>query len=374
MTRELVTFSKEEVGKRIVVFRNGTITTLEKEGARNVIASLRPNDLIDFVCLPDGRKTLVVSDMPIGNAEFLFGKGAKLVAPQDIPVSAESWVLPLAMPALLTRVFEDDTQAWYALDICGQYLEKNAWSDQTSPWKRGLVAAGVRAHWKEWRSRGLVSGESHWGWIKSHYFIENGDETWRGAKDKFDVWMRCADVFLRNVENRDWIARLTLNEILEIPISKANRCCGAIAQGLFDFSADARRALFDPRIRVSDMNHIVSRLVAHRDDMPQKVVDEETGEIQLVVPATGEVVEKPDPHALDKFVPSVEEIVKDRGGVPRAGIYWSFDWERMTFGYWEEGEWIPGLTVVNHDDVVIRHFVDQIIARCDVAADYDEGD
>ena len=67
-----------------------------------------------------------------------------------------------------------------------------------------------------------------------------------------------------------------------------------------------------------------------------------------------------------------EEVIEDGAPIPRAGTFWSFDWERMTFGYWEEGTWTPGLAVVDHDDGTIRRFVDQVIAKCNVAAEYAE--
>lgn len=368
MPRDLIRFTPEET-KRIIVHQDGE--TFSVEDAGQIIAGLNPGSVMDFIKLPDGKRTMVVSDVPIEDASQLV-EGAEFVPLEEVEVEVEagSWSLPLCLPAILARSMDDKDSAWIALEqLAGRYLELGAWSDQTKPWKDGLVAAIVRANWDEWKKIGAVEGESHWGWIKGRYFIHNGGESWNSVKIRFEGWMRAADVFLRNTEDREWIAGLTLNQILEVPISKAIRCCGAISDGLFSHylvGPSLQRALFDMTVGSTGMNHLIAKKRVEREEVPERVVDEETGEIEYVIPATGEVV---DEDELDEYLPKgiIEEIdVPER---PR-GKFWTYNPTMQAFGYYDEGmEWTIGLSVQT-DSLEVRRFVDRIIAACGVAADY----
>lgn len=369
MPRDLVKFTEKERQLGAIIYRDKEVA-IAKDFAL-VLANLRPGDALDFVRLPTGQTTLFVSDTYVQDIEDVL-PGASFVPIGEVPVEIASWSLPLCLPAILARSFNDKDSAWTALEkLAGRYLELGAWSDHTKPWKDGKIAADVRASWKRLVKLGVVSGESHWGWIKSRYFIQNGGDSWASIKGRFENWMRSADVFLRNVEGREWIASLTLNQILEVPITKAIRCCGAISEGLFSHSPKLRKALFDPSKTNADMNHLIAVAKRHQDDIPiPRVVDEDTGEIEYVIPATGVVVDGPDMEALDQYLPPIDGEEIGVSTSPPEGTFWTYNFSTKTFGYWEGGQWTIGLSVQT-DDATVRRFVDQIIAACNVAADYD---
>lgn len=367
MPKDLIKFTETETGQGIIVYKDGKSHV---EEAMQVIACLKPSDVIDFIELPNGNVTLVVSDVPILDAKELV-KGAKFVSLNKVPVETASWAIPLCLPAILARSLDDRDNAWAVLEqLAGRYLEKGAWSDHTKPWKDGLVAATVRTNWDEWKKLGAVSDESYWGWIKGRYFIQNGGDSWASVKGRFENWMRSADVFLRNVEERDWIANLTLNQILEIPVSKAIRCCGAITEGLFSHTflgPPLQKALLNTSLTNADINHLIARARADRDDVPEKRVDKETGEIEFVIPSTGKIVGEDE---LEEYLPDIMDKIDMTPSQP-LGTFWTYNYETKTFGYFEDGgDWTPGLSVQT-DSLVVRRFVDQIIAACNVAADYE---
>lgn len=369
MSRDLVRFTEEETKFGIIVYEKGKVRK-PHDLVNNVsrVANLKPGDVLDFIKV-DGKRLLVISDVPIEDASQLVD-GAEFVPLDEVEVEAGSWSLPLCLPAILARSMGDKDEAWTVLEqIAGRYLEKDAIAEQVRPWQRGWVAAEVRAHWDEWKEKGLVSGESHWGWLKKIYHIDNGGESWKSLSGRFEGWMRAADVFLRNTENREWIAGLTLNQILEVPISKAIRCCGAISDGLFShylFGPELREKLFNPSVGNAGMNHLIAKYRVEVEEVPERRVDKETGEIEYVIPATGERVEEDE---LSEYFPEeVEEFnVPER---PR-GTFWTYNPNLKMFGYYDEAmKWTPGLSVQT-DTLEVRRFVDRIIAACGVAADYD---
>lgn len=371
MPRELIKFTPEETKQGIILYEDGEVHVITDKAIGLVIAGLSPRNVMDFIKLPDGRRTLIVSDVPIKDASQVV-EGAEFVLLQEVEVETGSWSLPLCLSAIVARSWDSRDNAWFVLEeIAGQYLEKDAVAEQVRPWQRGWVAAVVRANWKSWQECRAVSGESHWGWIRGRYHLENGGESWDSVKMRFEGWIRAADVFLRNVEERKWIADLTLNQILEVPISKAIRCCGAITEGLFahySLGPGLQKALFDPTKTNSDLNHLMAKARVDRDKMPERVVDGKTGEIEYVIPATGEVV---DESELDQYLPEEtgdEEI--DVSNTP-SGIFWTYNYETKMFGYWMDNAWTPGLSVQT-DTPPVRRFVDQIIAACNVAAEYDD--
>lgn len=366
MPRDLIQFTT----KQVIVHKGGVLRPISESRIIEAVAGLKPGDMVDFIQTPDAKQVLIISDFQVTEPESLV-KDAKFVPLNEVPVETASWSLPLCLPAILARSMDDRDKAWVVLEqLAGRYLELGAWSDQTKPWKDGLVAAVVRAFWSELKELGVVSGESHWGWIRGRYFIPNGGQSWEKVRGRFAAWMRAADVFLRNVEGREWIADLTLNQILEVSIYKANRCCGAIEKGLFSYSSELRKALFNPTISHASMNHLVAVAKGHRDEIPQRVIDEETGGVEYIIPETGEVVEEPDMNVLDQYLPEVDGEEIGVSSTPPDGVYWTYDYGRRAFRYFQGGEWTIGLSVQT-DDVEVRKFVERIIAACQVAADYD---
>lgn len=371
--RDLVTFADTELGQGIIVLKEGSFDVVVGDGIADVLANLHPGDRVEFVRLPGGEITTVASDIPVTNVESLI-EGAELVAIQDIPVDASSWAFPLSFPSILARSLEDHDTAWIALEVlAGGYFEQGARSDHTKPWKRGLVAATVRGNWKELKALGVVSGESSWGWIRGRYYSPDSETSWKRVKGQFEGWMRAADVFLRNTEVRLWIAGLTFNEIISLPISRAIRCCGAITEGLFShpvLGPGLQEALFDATITNIKMNHLISAARGQRDHIPERIMDEDTGEITYVVPATGEVLTEAE---VGDFLPFDDEEVlygEDDAPLPPTGVFWTFDVGRQAFCYWKDGASTVAL-VVQYNDREVQKFVDQIIGTLHVLADYD---
>jgi|GEM_PF-4502523 len=365
------------MSKALVKKVDAKIIAVVKDGKleyKEVADPLRPGDAIDYVSDGGALLVLVMSDEPI-SPDFVkthFGEGWRLARSEEIAIRAESWVWPLIVPSVMSRVEDTDT-AWWALEKSGEYLESHLQFEEMSPWQRGLVLAAVRSNWERLKTQGAVSGESHWGWARQHVMGNGDNAEWDRIKNRLEEWVRAADVMLMNCEHRDWIAKLTMENIVAIPISKAVRCCGAISDGLFDFSEKLRAALFDQEMTNAQMNHLVALARRWEGYIPVEQVDEETGEIQYVKPATGEVVDEPEAQVLDEFLPDIEAKEEEVSSPSFDSPFWTFDWETRAFGYWLSGEWYPRLPCIEWDDDT-RRFVDKIIALCGVRADYDVGE
>lgn len=366
MPRDLVRLTRAKM-QGLVLFKKGEVTgVIGPDEVGQAVAGLRPGDMLDFITLPDKRVVLVISDTPVEDPNMLV-EGGQFLPLDQVSVETASWELPLSLPAILARSLGDRDDAWTVLEeLAGRYLELGAWSDQTKPWKDGLVAAIVRANWKHWKEEGLVEGESSWGWIRGRYHISNGGPSWESVKGKFEGYMRAADVFLRNYHERGWIAELTYNKILEVPISKAIRCCGSIREELFShfsLGPGLQAALFDTTITNTTMNHLIAHARGQRLDFPVQRVDEETGEVEYVIPATGEKV---DESKLDEYFP--EEVEAIDASRP-TGTFWVFDHDRLAFEYIEDGIRHPGLTA-QADNPIVKRFIEEVIRACKVRADY----
>jgi len=354
---------QEDIGEaRIIVASGNELQTVEGWGD----LSPKSGTVLDFVITPSGPVLVVCDDLiSIDVAEKLKGRFA---TPEEIGIKTDSWIFPLVAHNLFNRSQKLD-DADDALRFAGGYLEAHVRMEEMSLWQRGLVLATVRANFERLKEMGLVEGESHWGWFRLHAYNENGDSLEKAQK-RFGSYIRAADVMLRNVEKREWIARLTMGEIVAIPISKVIRCCGLIGEGVFDVSPELRMALLNPAITNSDMDTLLRKARAHQDEIPERVVDKETGEISWIDRETREETTSPTDGMIDEYLPRAGLLSDEVVASPKGGAIWTYDWERKTFGFWENGEWNPGLSAVN-DNERVRKFIDLIIANCDVRADYD---
>lgn len=357
---------REDIGKaRVVVARKNELQTVEETHG----LSPMPGAVLDFV-ITDSGPVLVVSDKLILNdvAEKL---GGRFATPDEIEIKADSWLFPLIATNLFNRSQKLD-DADNVQKRAGKYLEAHVRFEAMGLWQRGLVLATVKVNWERLKALGLEEGESFWGWVRKHGSNDNGDNVeWERARKRLYSYMRAADIMLRNTEEREWISRLTMREVTNIPISKVSRCCGLIGEGVFDVSPGLRAALFDATINNDDMNTLLRKARPHLAEIPERVIDVETGEIFYVDRMTREEVEVPTDGIIDDYLPDIglfDEPVK----APKGGPVWTYDWEKKTFGYWLDGGWIPGLSTAN-DNSVVRDFIDLIIANCHVRADYDAG-
>jgi len=338
-----------------------------------VLGNLSPSDVFDFVQLQPNTSVLVIGDERLSEEQMreIFGDEARFLRVEELPAKASSWKLPMAIPAMLERAVESGNKELSdALQHAGAYLESHTTHQEMSSWQKGLVAASIRAIWDEIKKEGLAEGESHWGWLRSYMIGNGGLDEWEGEKGKLEAYMRAADVMVRNVEKREWIANLTLSQILSVPISKVIRCCGAISDSLFDFSDELKKALFHSGISNIKMNHLINTARRFENYIPIKEVDDETGEITYVRPSTGEEVENPNEPVLDQFLPRIESDMSVSACPKFERPSWTFDSARKMFVHWHEGNLTPGLSVMS-DDPITKRFVNQIIAKCGVRADYD---
>lgn len=357
---------KEDIGEAriIVASKDGLQTVEEKHGL-----SPMPGAILDFVVTKSGT-VLVVSDKLILNdvAEELGGHFAAL---DEIEIEADSWLFPLVATNLFNRSQKlEDADG--VQKLAGKYLEAHVRFEAMGLWQRGLVLATVKKNWERLKALGLEEGESFWGWVRKHGSNDNGDDTeWDRTRKRFYSYIRSADLMLRNTEGREWIGRLTMKEVTNIPISKVGRCCGLIGEGVFDVSPVLRGALLDSTVNIKGMNTFLFQARAHQDEIPERVVDKGTGEISYVDRGTGEETGPPVDGMIDEYLPDIglfDEPVK----TPKGGPVWAMDWGRMIFGYFLDGEWIPGLGVITDNDIV-REFVHQIVANCHILPDYDAG-
>jgi hypothetical protein len=371
MSKDLTVFKEDQL-QGVLIIREGQPQTVSKDRLIETLNNLSPSDILDFVLLPEDVQILVIGDEHLGETQIreIFGDEARFLKSEELPARAESWKLPMTIPSLLKRAVENGRDELDgALRHAGVYLESHTRHKELSPWQKGLVAASVRAVWDAIKKEGLAAGESHWGWLRS-YMMGNGDEAeWDSEKGKLEAYMRAADVMVRNVEKRGWIANLTLSQILSVPISKVIICCGAISDGIFDFSYKLQARLLDSVVPNNDMRHLIAQARRHEDEIPIQSVDKETGEITYVRPCDGEIVDEPDEPILDQYLPDMDlgvDTSKPKHGRP----LWTYDQARKTFKHWDEGGWVMGLAVVSND-IITKQFVNRIIAQCGVRADYD---
>jgi len=371
MSKDLTVFKEDKI-QGVLIVREGHPQIVNKDGLIEAITNLSPSDVLDFVLLPEDVQVLVIADESLSEAQMrkIFGDEARFLKSQELPARAESWKLPMTIPSLLKRAVKNGgDELDDALRHAGTYLESHIRHKEMSPWQKGLVAASIRAVWDEVKDNGLAEGESHWGWLRS-YMMGNGDESeWNSEKGKLEAYMRAADVMVRNVEKREWIANLTLSQILSVPISKVIICCGAISDSIFDFSYKLQARLLDSAVSNNDMRHLVAQARRHEDEIPIQNVNVETGEITYVRPCDGEIVDEPDEPILDRYLPDMELGV-DTSKPKHDRPLWTYDQARKTFKHWDEGNWVMGLAVVS-DDIITKQFVNRIIAQCGVRADYD---
>ncbi len=358
---------REDIGEaRIIVASKDGLQTVETEHG----LSPMPGAVLDFVVTESG-PVLVISDKLILNdvAEELGGRFATL---GEIDIKADSWLFPLVATNLFNRSqrLED---ADGVQKLAGEYLEAHVRFEAMGLWQRGLVLATVKKNWERLKALGLEEGESFWGWVRKHGSNDNGDDDeWDRTKKRLYSYMRAADLMLRNTEDREWIGRLTMKEITDIPISKVGRCCGLIGEGVFDVSPGLRSALFDSTVNNDDMNTLLRKAKPHLAEIPERVVDKGTGEISYVDRMTREEAEPPADGMIDEYLPDIGLFDDEPVETPKGGLVWTYDWGRGTFGFYQDGEWTPGLAVVTNSDEV-KKFVDLVIANCHVRADYDAG-
>jgi len=372
MSKDLVVFKHDEV-HGVLVIRKGQPQVVEKDDLPTVLGNLSPSDVFDFVQLQPDVSILVIGDGRLSEEQMqeIFGDEARFLRTEELPAKASSWKLPMAIPAMLERAVKGgNAELSDALRHAGAYLESHTTHKEMSPWQKGLVAASIRAIWDEIKKEGLAEGESHWGWLRSYMMGNGGPDEWEKEQGKLESYMRATDVMVRNVENRKWISKLTLAQILSVPITKVVRCCGAISDGLFDFSDELKKALFHSGISNNEINHLISMARGHEDEIPMRKVNEETGEIIYVKPSTGEEVENPNEPVLDQFLPQIESDMSVSASPKFERPIWTFDPARKMFGHRYQGNWTPGLSMVSEDPITKR-FVDMIIAKCGVRADYD---
>ena len=357
---------REDIGEaRIVVaFKGGLQTVEEKHGL-----SPMPGAVLDFVITESG-PVLVVSDrLILGDVpEKLKGRFA---TPDEIGIKPDSWLFPLIATNLFNRSQRLD-DADDVLRLAGGYLEAHVRLEAMGSWQRGLVLATVKANFDRLKAMGLVEGESFFGWARKHASNDNGDGVeWERTKKVYYSYMRAADLMLRNVEDREWIGRLSMKEITDVPISKVGRCCRLISEGVFDVSPELRAALFNPTVTNKDMNTLLRKAKAHQDEIPERVIDASTGEITYVDRATREEVEPPTDGMIDNHLPDIG-LFDEPVEAPKGGPVWTYDWVRKTFGFYLDGIWVPALTLVD-DSHIAKDFVHLIIANCHVRADYEGG-
>lgn len=356
----------EDIGEaRIIVADNDGLRAIEEKHG----LSPMPGAVLDFV-ITDSGLVLVISDRLILDdvAEEL---GGRFATSDEIGIEADSWIFPLVATNLFNRSqrLED---ADSVQKLAGQYLEAHVRFEAMGLWQRGLVLATVKTNWERLKALGLEEGESFWGWARKHASNNDSDDAeWDRTQKRFYSYMRAADLMLRNTEDREWIGRLTMKEITDIPISKVGRCCGLIGEGVFDVSPDLRTALFDSTVNNNDMNVFIRKARAHQDEIPEQIVDKETGEISYIDRQTREEVDTPTDGIIDEYLPDIG-LFDEPVEAPKGGPVWTYDWERKTFGFYLDGEWTPGLSVVN-DNHIVGDFVDLIIANCHVRADYEGG-
>jgi len=360
---ELIAVDKEGI-VAVAVFRRGEMVDF-----RDDIPELKPDDVLDFVHA-DGKLVLVISDGSFGDDHFpMLGDDVEFASPSEVPVKAESWLWPLVAPSSFERFGKEGDTAWWALHQSAQYLEAHLRFEEVSPWQRGLMLATVRAHWEEFRR--FAPGEDFWGWVRKHCCSDCDEVEWERQRKKFYEWMRAADVMLRNVEKRAWIAALTLDRIVAVPISKVTRCCGAIADGIFDYSLNLQNALFDSAVTNAGMNHLIALARAHEDKLPRKVVDEGTGEI-LMIGGDGEIIEENPGPVLDEYLPEIAGETEPAVPSPDR-LMRTYDPATKTLGYWHSGKWHPAFAVIGEGGETQR-WLDEIIVRTRVKADYGQDD
>ena len=358
---------REDIGKAcVVVAHNDQLQVVEEKHG----LSPMPGAVLDFVITESG-PVLVVSDrLILGDvAEEL---GGRFATPDEIEIKPDSWLFPLVAYNLFNRSQRVD-DADNVLRLAGSYLEAHVRLEAMGSWQRGLVLATVKANFDRLKAMGLVEGESFFGWARKHGSNDNGDDVeWERTKKIYYSYMRAADLMLRNVEDREWIGRLTMKEITDIPISKAGRCCGLISEGVFDVSPELRAALFNPAIKNKDMNTLLRKARAHQDEIPERVIDRETGEFSYVDRTTRKEVDPPTDGMIDEYLPDIGLFGDKPVEAPKGGPVWTYDWGRKAFGFYLNGEWVTALTIVN-DSPIVRDFIHLIIANCYVRADYDVG-
>ena len=369
--RELIVADKDGI-VAVAILREGEVVDL-----RDDIPRLKPDDVLDFVHA-DGKLVLIISDGTFDESLFpMLGEDVKFASPSEVPVKAESWLWPLVAPASFERLREEGETAWWALHQSAQYLEAHLRFEEVSPWQRGLMLSTVKAHWEDFRR--FAPGENFWGWVRKHCCNDCDEEIeWERQRKKFYEWMRAADVMMRNVEERPWITALTLDQIVAIPISKVSRCCGAIADGIFDYSLNLQRALLDSTVTNAEMNHLIALARAHEDKLPHKIVDEETGEI-LMVDGDGEIIEGDPGPVLDEYLPEISlgdnlDLVPPGG----SGAMRVYDAGTHSLGYWRDGQWHLSFAIFMREDGRMddetRRWLEEIIIRTRVRADYGQDD
>ena len=357
---------REDIGEaRIVAASKDGLQTVEETHG----LSPMPGAVLDFVITESG-PVLVVSDKLI-LGDVPESLGGRFATPDEIGIKPDSWLFPLVAYNLFNRSQRLD-DADDVLRLAGDYLEAHVRLEAMGLWQRGLTLATVNANFARLKTMGLVEGESFFGWARKHASNDNGDEVeWERTKKRFYSYMRAADLMLRNTEDREWIARLTMKEITDIPISKVGRCCGLISGGVFDVSPDLRAALYNGSINNREMDTLLRKMRPHISEVPERVVDTETGEISYVDRVTREETEPPVDGMIDEYLPDIG-LFDEPVEAPKGGPFWTYDWAQGTFGYYLDGEWVRGLNVVK-DNHIVRDFVHLVIANCHVRADYDAG-